>query len=108
MAIPVLYMAHCFLNEDHWSGELPALMEGGFSFKLGGACVGVGGCTACTWVVSAVLRTVPRVAGKACDFHVQPVMGQSSWMSLMVISRGKERPSMGSTEDIAPMLKSVR
>ena len=45
MAIPILYISHCFLNDDHWSGELPADMVGAFNLRVGvWLCCDGGGC----------------------------------------------------------------
>ncbi|KAH3882326.1 hypothetical protein DPMN_006261 [Dreissena polymorpha] len=37
IAIPTLYMSHCRVNADHWSGSHPAAIVGGSNFSLCGA-----------------------------------------------------------------------
>ena len=80
-AAPTLYIAHIFLKLDHWSGELPALMEGGLIFKAcdvllagawGAACVGwaVLSCNCC-WFARAEANSM----GSLSDFHPQPLTG---------------------------------
>ena len=69
IAMPVLYMTHCLVNADHSLGLLPALIEGGFSLRVGpDACWGCaigGGCAVWACKVIDVARTVLRDSGSS-------------------------------------------
>ena len=74
----VLYIAHCRLNEDHWSSELPAVMLGGFNLRAGGG--GGAACCVCVWtnltcVSNAVLATAAKSAANSCDSQLQLGIG---------------------------------
>ena len=72
----LLYIAHCRLNEDHWSSELPAVLLGEFNLRAGGG----GGAACCVWtnltcVSNAVLATAAKSAANSWDSQLQPGIG---------------------------------
>ena len=86
IAIPVLYMAHCFLNDDHWSGELLTLIVGAFSFnEEPWFCWDGGGCSVCAWRLRAVLSAEANATGRDCDVQPQLGTGHSNWIGSLMI-----------------------
>ena len=73
MTMPILYISHCLMNADHWSGSHPIPICGGSNFSL--AVDGVKLCADLSWPWSAMVRALAKAASRSCDCHRQPSTG---------------------------------